>query len=195
MGWSRRPRNLPFGGAESGRRRRQCPRLGSLGRTRIAGPPPLRTVPCSPWRPMGRRGHSWGAFLVGRRVSDPLKVKRNEIRGFLLHIKDRGLKPASLNNRWRGLHAIYEWLVAEGELEMSPLYGLRPRSVPEEPTPLVNESVLKQLLEAAKGRDFRGPPRPCHHLHVRGADLSRQWPASGPNSGASIPSGSEREGS
>jgi integrase len=63
-------------------------------------------------------------------------------------------KPATANNRYRGLQAFFAWAVAEGELEASPMAGMRPPQIPEVPVPVLTEDQLRRLLKACDGRDF-----------------------------------------
>lgn len=103
-------------------------------------------------------GQAWaqlGCYLADRGRHDPLAVTKNDIRSFMLHLQARGLKPKTLLDRWGGLRAVYAWLVEEEqELEKSPLYGLKPPKVPDEPLELVDADVLRRLLGACEGRDF-----------------------------------------
>ncbi len=63
-------------------------------------------------------------------------------------------KPATANNRYRGLQSFFGWAVAEGELEASPMAGMRPPQIPETPIPVLTEDQLRRLLKACDGRDF-----------------------------------------
>ena len=63
-------------------------------------------------------------------------------------------KPATANNRYRGLQSFFGWAVAEGELEASPMAGMRPPQIPETPVPVLTEEQLRRLLKACDGRDF-----------------------------------------
>ena len=42
-------------------------------------------------------------------------------------------KPATAHNRYRGLHSFFKWAVAEGDLAASPMDGMRPPQLPEQP--------------------------------------------------------------
>jgi hypothetical protein len=42
-------------------------------------------------------------------------------------------KPATAHNRYRSLHAVLEWAVAEGDLQASPMDGMKPPNLPEQP--------------------------------------------------------------
>jgi integrase/recombinase XerC len=63
-------------------------------------------------------------------------------------------KPATAHNRYRGLHAFFKWAVAEGDLEASPMGGMRPPQLPEQPVEVVGPEHLARLLKACEGRDF-----------------------------------------
>jgi site-specific recombinase XerD len=63
-------------------------------------------------------------------------------------------KPATANNRYRGLHSFFAWLAAEGDIDASPMAGMRPPLVPETPVPVLTEEQLRRLLKVCEGRDF-----------------------------------------
>jgi integrase len=48
----------------------------------------------------------------------------------------------------------FTWALAEGELEASPMAGMRPPQIPEIPVPILTEDQLRRLLKACDGRDF-----------------------------------------
>jgi site-specific recombinase XerD len=58
--------------------------------------------------------------------------KREHIQAFIADQLARW-KPATAHNRYRGLHAFFKWAVAEGDLEASPMGGMRPPQLPEQP--------------------------------------------------------------
>jgi integrase/recombinase XerC len=63
-------------------------------------------------------------------------------------------KPATAHNRYRGLHAFFKWAVAEGDLAASPMDGMRPPQLPEQPVGVVRAEHLTRLLRTCEGRDF-----------------------------------------
>jgi integrase len=80
-------------------------------------------------------------------------LKREHVELFITDQLARW-KPATANNRYRGLQSFFSWAVAEDELEVSPMAGMRPPQIPETPVPVVTEEELRQLLKACDGRDF-----------------------------------------
>jgi integrase/recombinase XerC len=62
-------------------------------------------------------------------------------------------KPATAHHRYRGLHAFFKWAVAEGDLAASPMDGMRPPQLPEQPVDVVRAEQLKRLLKTCEGRD------------------------------------------
>jgi integrase len=63
-------------------------------------------------------------------------------------------KPATAHNRYRGLHAFFEWMVAEGDLETNPMERMRPPQLPEQPGEVVGPEHLARLLKTCEGRGF-----------------------------------------
>jgi site-specific recombinase XerC len=80
-------------------------------------------------------------------------VKRADIRDFIADQLERW-KPATALNRYRSLQAFFKWCVAEGELERSPMVGMKPPQLPDEPPPVLTDDQLRRLLRSCDGRDF-----------------------------------------
>ena len=60
-------------------------------------------------------------------------LKRGHVQAFIADQLARW-KPATAHNRYRGLHAFFKWAVAEGDLEASPMEGMKPPQLPEQPS-------------------------------------------------------------
>jgi len=81
------------------------------------------------------------------------ELQREHVEAFIADQLARW-KPATAHNRYRGLHAFFKWAVAEGDLEASPMGGMRPPHLPEQPVVVVGPEDLVRLLKACEGRDF-----------------------------------------
>jgi integrase/recombinase XerC len=81
------------------------------------------------------------------------ELKREHIQEFIADQLARW-KPATAHNRYRGLHAFFKWAVAEGDLEASPMDGMKPPQLPEQPVEVVQPEHLVSLLKTCEGRDF-----------------------------------------
>ncbi len=44
--------------------------------------------------------------------------------------------------------------MAEGELDVTPMAGMNPPQIPDEPPPVLTDDELRRLLKACDGRDF-----------------------------------------
>jgi len=101
------------------------------------------------------------------------ELKREHIQAFIADQLARW-KPATAHNRYRGLHAFFKWAVAEGDLEASPMGGMRPPQLPEQPVeavraeqecsrrarvPDVVAAVGQRAVVARRGRAGTGRPR------------------------------------
>jgi site-specific recombinase XerC len=80
-------------------------------------------------------------------------VTRNDVRGFIADQLQRW-KPATALNRYRSLQAFFKWCAAEGELDASPMVGMKPPRLPDEPPPVLTDDQLRRLLKSCDGRDF-----------------------------------------
>jgi site-specific recombinase XerD len=81
------------------------------------------------------------------------ELRREHIQDFIADQLARW-KPATAHNRYRGLHAFFKWAVAEGDLEASPMHGMKPPQLPEQPVDVVRAEQLTRLLRTCEGRDF-----------------------------------------
>ena len=85
-------------------------------------------------------------FLAARGMpQDVSNIHREHIEAFIEHLLERW-KPATANNRYRGLQPFFKWLVDEGELKDSPMARMRPPRVPEISPSVLRDDQLKALL-------------------------------------------------
>ena len=81
------------------------------------------------------------------------EVERTHVELFMVDQLER-FKPATAANKYRSLQQFFGWLEAEGEIERSPMAGLKGPRVPEEPVPVLSTEQLRMLLDACHGRSF-----------------------------------------
>jgi site-specific recombinase XerD len=87
-------------------------------------------------------------------VGDVSHIRREHVEAFIADLLQR-FKPATANNRYRGLQRFFKWLLDEGEIKGSPMANMRPPKVPETPPPVLREEELKSLLSTCEtGRSF-----------------------------------------
>jgi hypothetical protein len=60
------------------------------------------------------------------------ELQREHVQEFIADQLARW-KPTTAHNRYRGLHAFFKWGVAEGDLQASPMDGMKPPQLPEQP--------------------------------------------------------------
>jgi site-specific recombinase XerC len=85
---------------------------------------------------------------------DVAGIRSEAIESFLIDLRQRGQRPATLANRYRSLQQFFKWLVAESELRVSPMANLKPPTVPEEPPQVLQAAELRALLATCDGTDF-----------------------------------------
>jgi integrase/recombinase XerC len=81
------------------------------------------------------------------------ELQREHIQAFIADQLARW-KPATAHNRYRGLHAFFKWAVAEGDLQASPMDGMKPPQLSEQPVDVIRPEHLARLLRTCEGRDF-----------------------------------------
>jgi site-specific recombinase XerD len=80
-------------------------------------------------------------------------ITREHVELFVVDLRRRW-KPATANNRYRGLAQLFRYLLDEGEIADSPMARTRPPRVPEVSVPVLTEIELKRLLAACEGAGF-----------------------------------------
>jgi site-specific recombinase XerD len=81
-------------------------------------------------------------------------IRREHVEAFLVDLQGRGMKPATVSQRYRSLQQFFRWAKGEGETRETPMANMRPPHVPETPPPVLTDDELRALLRAAAGTDF-----------------------------------------
>ena len=63
-------------------------------------------------------------------------------------------RPATVRNRFVALKRFFGWLVAEGELELSPMANMTAPKVPDVPVPVLGDADIHRLLKVMDGPGF-----------------------------------------
>jgi site-specific recombinase XerD len=87
------------------------------------------------------------------RLAAPTEVTRGDVQGFIADLLSRW-SPSTALARYKAVRAFFAWLVDDGELERSPMLGVKPPTVPEQPPPVLSEKDITRLLAACSGKNF-----------------------------------------
>lgn len=99
---------------------------------------------------------SFVAFLRAQGVSQVAEIAPRHIRAHLVALQRRGLRDTTLHAHARGIRAWCNWLVAEGELQQSPMARVgMPRLEQRVPEPFSRDEILR-LLAACDRSTPRG---------------------------------------
>lgn len=85
--------------------------------------------------------------------TEATRINREHVESFVQHLLDTR-KPATANNRYRGLQRLFAYLVDEGEITDSPMAKMHPPKVPEPETEVLTDEQLKRLFGACEGTSF-----------------------------------------
>lgn len=85
-----------------------------------------------------------------QRVAD---IGRADLDRFFVALHAR-CKPATVNNRYRGLQQFWRWLLDEGEVDVNPFDRMRPPQVPDSPLGILTAVELKALVRTCEARSF-----------------------------------------
>ena len=81
-------------------------------------------------------------------------ISREHLEAFITDLLGRW-KPATANNRFRGLQSFFKWLLEEGEIRENPMARMKPPRVPEDQPDVLRDDALKALLATCdKGQTF-----------------------------------------
>ena len=81
------------------------------------------------------------------------RINREHCESFLAHMVEH-YKPATANNRYRGLLAFFKWAVGDGEIQESPMRNMQPPKIPDDSPELLSVDKLKAVLKACSGKTF-----------------------------------------
>jgi site-specific recombinase XerD len=94
------------------------------------------------------------AFLGERGMPTVVaNLTREHVEEWLIDLGQRSA-PATVETRFRGAKAFFDFLVAEGEIKDSPMARIKRSQVPDAPPPIVPEEQLQALLKTADGKEF-----------------------------------------
>ena len=81
-------------------------------------------------------------------------IRREHVEMFITDLLERW-KPATANNRFRGVKSFFKWAVSKGEIRESPMAQIKPPRIPENPPSVLREAELKALLATCeRQQDF-----------------------------------------
>lgn len=93
-------------------------------------------------------------FLVSDgRSTDVADITRRDIEAFEADILER-CAPTTALNRHGSILQFFRWLEEEGEVEQTPMAGMRRPHVPDKPVPVLSEDKLRALVDVCKGSAF-----------------------------------------
>ena len=95
------------------------------------------------------RGH----LVAHDAPTDVRKISRQHVEAFITDQLAR-LKPNSVASQFRSLRRFFGWLIDEGELETSPMTGMKQPTVPEIPVEIVTPADMKALVRVTDGTEF-----------------------------------------
>lgn len=95
----------------------------------------------------------WLACLPDR-PPGPAELTRAHVEAFLAARGEHGDAPSYIHQHWRNIRCWLNYLVADEEIERSPLRGIEEPLVGEKAVPVISDDQVRALLGACKGRDF-----------------------------------------
>ena len=88
----------------------------------------------------------FSAFLVRQGMPTQVdNITREYVELFIEELLGKW-KPATANNRYRGLQSYFNWLEEEGEIKTSPMARMKPPRIPEPPRPSLTQPTFRRAL-------------------------------------------------
>jgi site-specific recombinase XerD len=84
---------------------------------------------------------------------DLISMRRSDIEAFIAAQLDHH-RPTTAAVRFRSIQQFYRWALDEELIKASPMTGLRPPAIPDEPLAVLDETTLSKLLTSMNGRGF-----------------------------------------
>jgi site-specific recombinase XerD len=82
-----------------------------------------------------------------------ISMRRSDIEAFIAAQLDHH-RPTTAAVRFRSIQQFYRWALDEELIKASPMTGLRPPAIPDEPLAVLDETTLSKLLTSMNGRGF-----------------------------------------
>jgi site-specific recombinase XerD len=81
-------------------------------------------------------------------------ISRADVQGYLEALFARGASASTAAGHYRRLQQLFRWLVEEQEITVSPIVGMRPPAIPEQPVAVLTEADIGKLIAACSGVSF-----------------------------------------
>lgn len=83
----------------------------------------------------------------------PTEATPRHVRGFIADVLER-TSAGNAHTTYRSLRVFFKWLVAEDEIDRSPMDQTKAPIVPEKLVPILPDEITKSLLKQCAGRDL-----------------------------------------
>jgi site-specific recombinase XerD len=91
-------------------------------------------------------------YLQAEGVSDDVSaIARAHVRGFLLSLRERGLKASTERVRYASLKQFFRFLISDEEIDEDPMQGVSPPTVPKKQIAVLTDDELVRLIATAEG--------------------------------------------
>ncbi len=89
------------------------------------------------------------AWMQAAAIDSLAQLRNEDVRGFIAGEHRRGLSPTSLQRRLSALRSLFKFLLARGELAVSPAQGLRAPKAARKLPEVLDADEMTQLVEVA----------------------------------------------
>jgi len=94
---------------------------------------------------------SFKSFLEKK---NPVQATSNDIRLYMLYLNDKKYKKSTIGTHLKELRVFYNFLLAEGHIEISPVNGIKSPKLPRYYPFVLSEEEVESLIKAVRGKSF-----------------------------------------
>lgn len=82
------------------------------------------------------------------------EIHREHVQAYITELMAR-TSPANAHQHFRSLKTLFNWLIAEEELEgRHPMRSMKPPALPQKEVPVIQDAALTRLFKACRGKTF-----------------------------------------
>lgn len=85
--------------------------------------------------------------------TDVARIRREHVEAWIEELLGKW-KPATANNRFRGVAGFFGWCVEEGEISATPMANMKPPTIAEEPVDVISDEDLRKLLKTCDSKEY-----------------------------------------
>lgn len=92
--------------------------------------------------------HDFSKYIAEKGKKDAVEVTNTDVVAYLLHLKEQGRSPSTINRKLASLRAFYRFLAAQGKIEQDPTLNIKSPKVERKDVEFLSLDEVDRLLQA-----------------------------------------------